>query len=48
MTSDKDSFDSSDLSEELVDDEFLDENAAPKRVDEKEESLHSFDWFDLV
>lgn len=45
MPSDNDSLNSSDFSDELVDDEFSNDNMAPKRVDEKEESNDLVDWF---
>ena len=39
MSADNDSFDSSDFSEDLVDDEFSNENAVRNRADEREESI---------
>lgn len=45
MPSDNDSLNSSDFSDELVDDEFSNDNVAPKRVDEKEESNYYVYWF---
>ena len=44
MPNDNDSFDSSDFSDEIVDDEFSDENVTRNKADEKEESNYYFDW----
>ena len=39
MTSDNDAFNSSDLSEDLVDDEFSNDNVIPNQADAREESI---------
>ena len=39
MSADNDSFDSSDFSEDFVDDEFSNDNAVRNRADEREESM---------
>lgn len=44
MTNDNDSFDSSDFSEEMVNDEFADEDIVHNKSVEKEESIDSFGW----
>ena len=44
MPNDNDSFDSSDFSDEIVDDEFSEENVTRNKADEKEESNCYFDW----
>ena len=44
MTNDNDSFDSSYFSEEMVDDEFVDEDIVHNKSEEKQESIDYFEW----